>query len=137
MRIALWSRHREIHVKEAAEPRPRFLRGPTRLPSSQRAFSMRALPGAYVRSHPSTLEPPMQLNDILAQTGGLSSIARELGISEQQVQAGAAALLPAILGGFAKQAQPAGAGGIGDLLSQLGGGGLLDDVVSPQPTNVG
>ena len=79
----------------------------------------------------------MQLNDILAQTGGLSSIARELGISEQQVQAGAAALLPAILGGFAKQAQPVGAGGIGDLLGQLGGGGLLDDVVSPQPTNIG
>ena len=79
----------------------------------------------------------MQLNDILAQSGGLGSIARELGISEQQVQAGAAALMPAILGGFAKQAQPAGAGGLGDLLGQLGGGGLLDNLVSPQPTDIG
>ena len=81
----------------------------------------------------------MQLNDLLAQAGGLSSIARELGISEQQAQAGAAALLPAILGGFSKQAQaqPSGMGGLGDLLGQLGGGGLLDNVVSPEPTDVG
>jgi len=81
----------------------------------------------------------MQLNDLLAQAGGLSSIARELGISEQQAQAGAAALLPAILGGFSKQAQaqPSGMGGLGDLLGQLGGGGLLDNVQSPQPTDVG
>jgi len=79
----------------------------------------------------------MQLDDLLAQSGGVSSIARELGISEQQVQAGAAALMPAILGGFAKQAQPAGTGGLGDLLGQLGGGGLLDNLVSPQPTDVG
>jgi hypothetical protein len=78
----------------------------------------------------------MQLDDILAQSGGLSSIARELGISEQQVRAGAAALMPAIVGGFAKQAQPAGAG-LGDLLGQLGGSGLLDDLVSPQPTDIG
>jgi hypothetical protein len=81
----------------------------------------------------------MQLDDLLAQTGGLASMARELGVSEQQVRTGAAALLPAILGGFGKQAQaqPSGLGGLGDLLGQLGGGGLLDDVVSPQPTNVG
>jgi hypothetical protein len=79
----------------------------------------------------------MQLDDLLTQSGGLTSMARELGISEQQVRAGAAALLPAILGGFAKQAQPAGAGGLGDLLGQLGGGSLLDDVVSPQPTDIG
>jgi hypothetical protein len=79
----------------------------------------------------------MQLDDILSQTGGLTSIARELGISEQQVRAGAAALMPALVGGFAKQAQPSGAGGLGDLLGQLGGGSLLDNLVSPQPTDVG
>jgi hypothetical protein len=81
----------------------------------------------------------MQLNDLLAQAGGLSSIARELGITEQQAQAGAAALLPAILGGFTKQAQAqsSGIGGLGDLLGQLGGGSLLDDVQSAQPTDVG
>src|SRR5690606_15067268 len=79
----------------------------------------------------------MQLTDLLAQTGGVSSIARELGIDDTQAATGAAALLPAILGGLKKQAQsqPAGADGLGALLGQLGGGGLLDDVVSQQPTN--
>jgi hypothetical protein len=51
---------------------------------------------------------------------------------------GASALLPAILGGFKKQAQtePAGLDGLGGLLGQLGGGGLLDNVLSPQPTDL-
>ena len=80
----------------------------------------------------------MQPTDILAQTGGLQAIARELGVSESQAETGAAALLPAILGGFKKQAtQPSGLGGLGDLLGKLGGGSLLDDVVAPHPTNVG
>jgi len=80
----------------------------------------------------------MQLNDVMAQMGGLQSVARELGVSESQAASGAAALLPAILGGFKKQAQaqPAGLGGLGELLNGVGGGGLLDDVMSPQPTNV-
>ena len=80
----------------------------------------------------------MDINDILAQTGGLQSIARELGVSESQAQSGAAALLPAILGGFKKQTQalPSGLDGLGGILGQLGGGGLADDVMSPQPTNV-
>jgi hypothetical protein len=47
----------------------------------------------------------MQIVDILAQTGGLQSMARELGVSETQAASGAAALVPAILGGFKKQAQ--------------------------------
>lgn len=85
----------------------------------------------------------MQLTDILSQVGGIQSIARELGVSESEVSAGAAALAPAILGGFMKQTQGAspgslgGLGGLGGLLGQLGGGGLLDNVLSPQPTNVG
>jgi hypothetical protein len=80
----------------------------------------------------------MQITDILAQTGGLQSMARELGVSENQAASGAEALIPAILGGFKKQAQsqPAGVEGLGDLLGQLGGGGLMDDVLSPQPTPV-
>ena len=80
----------------------------------------------------------MQINDILAETGGLQSIARELGISESQVATGAAALSPAILGGFKKQvqSQPDGLAGLGGLLSQLGGGGLLDEVLGQHPTDV-
>jgi hypothetical protein len=81
----------------------------------------------------------MQITDILAQMGGLQSMARELGVSENQAASGAAALAPAILGGFKKQAQaqPAGLEGLGGLLAQLGGGGLLDNVLAPQPTDVG
>jgi hypothetical protein len=80
----------------------------------------------------------MDINDILGQMGGLQSMAQELGVSESQVKSGAAALLPAILGGFKKQtqAQPSGLDGLGGLLSQLGGGGLLDNVLSPEPTDV-
>jgi hypothetical protein len=82
-------------------------------------------------------ETTMNLTDILAQAGGLQSVARDLGVSEDQAAAGAEALLPAILGGMKKQAQaqPAGLEGLGGLLGQLGGGGLLDQVLSPQPTD--
>jgi len=71
----------------------------------------------------------MQITDLLAQVGGLESMARELGVPEAQVASGAEALLPAILGGFKKQsqAQPAGLDGLG---------GLLDQVLAPQPTDV-
>jgi hypothetical protein len=80
----------------------------------------------------------MQISDLIAQMGGLQQVASELGVSPQQAQSGAAALLPAILGGFKKQtqAQPAGLEGLGGLLGQLGGGGLLDNVLGAQPTNV-
>jgi hypothetical protein len=80
----------------------------------------------------------MQVRDMLNETGGLTSIARELGISETQAASGAAALLPAILGGFKKQAQaqPTGLEGLGGLLSQFGGGALLDEVLAPRPTDV-
>jgi hypothetical protein len=79
----------------------------------------------------------MQLTDILNQTGGLQSIARELGIDEHQAASAASALAPAVLGGFQKQAEshPQGLAGLGGLLTQLGGGNLLDAVVSPTPTD--
>lgn len=79
----------------------------------------------------------MNLTDMLAEAGGLQSVARDLGVSEEQAAAGAQALLPAILGGMKKQAQaqPAGLEGLGGLLGQLGGGGLLDQVLSPQRTD--
>ncbi|MEO6527928.1 MAG: DUF937 domain-containing protein [Gemmatimonadaceae bacterium] len=77
----------------------------------------------------------MDINDILAQTGGLQSMARELGVSESDAASGAAALAPAILGGMKKQVQSS-PEGLGGLLSQLGGGGLLDSVLGAQPTDV-
>lgn len=80
----------------------------------------------------------MQAKDLLNQIGGVSSVARELGVSEQQASEGAAALLPAILGGFKKQAQtqPNGVEGLTSMLGRFGGEGLLDDVLGSQPTNV-
>jgi hypothetical protein len=81
----------------------------------------------------------MQLTDMLAQTGGFQSIARELGVSEGEAHSGAAALLPAVLGGFRKQAQTeqGGIDGLGALVGRLGGGDLLDNVVSSEPTDIG
>jgi hypothetical protein len=80
----------------------------------------------------------MQITEVLAQMGGLQSMARELGISENEAASGADALIPAILGGFKKQAQSPSTGleGLGGLLGQLGGGGLLDNVLAPEPTDV-
>ena len=80
----------------------------------------------------------MQITDILAQSGGLEAMARELGISETDAARGAAALAPAVLGGFKKQAQaqPSGLEGLGGLLTQLGGSSLLENVLGPQPTDV-
>lgn len=79
----------------------------------------------------------MNVTDVLARMGGLSSIAKELGIQESEAASGAAALVPAILGGFKKQAQsaPGGTAGLGGLLGQLGGGALLDNVLAPQATD--
>ncbi len=80
----------------------------------------------------------MNILDVLQQSGGIGTMAKELGINESMAQAGAAALLPAILGGFKKttQAQPNGVEGLGGLLGQLGGGGLLDSVLGSKPTPV-
>lgn len=75
----------------------------------------------------------MQITDLLAQAGGLESIARQLGISETQAASGAEALLPAVMGGFQKQAQ--GAGGLEGLLSQFGGMGLEGDAGNLGPAD--
>jgi hypothetical protein len=80
----------------------------------------------------------VDIASILQQSGAIGSIAQQLGVNEQVAQMGAEALLPSILGGFKKtaQAQPSGIEGLGGLLGQLGGGGLFDSVVAPEPTPV-
>jgi hypothetical protein len=79
-----------------------------------------------------------QLIEALGGMGGIAQMAKELGIDEQTVAAGAAALAPAVLGGFKKQAQaqPGGLEGLAGMLGGMGGGGLLDAVLSPQATPV-
>lgn len=78
----------------------------------------------------------MNIADIMKQTGALDSISRELGVDSATARSGAEALLPAILGGFKKQAQPApgGLGGLIDMLGRAGGGGLLEAVTGSAPT---
>jgi hypothetical protein len=80
----------------------------------------------------------MQATDLLGKLGGIDAIARELGVSQSQAASGAAALLPAILGGFKKQAQsqPTGLDGLLGMVNQFGGAGLLDNVLGAQPTDV-
>lgn len=80
----------------------------------------------------------MEINDIIGELGGFQAMARELGVSEEQAQSGVSALLPAVLGGFKRQAQSntAGVEGLGDMLGRMGGGGLLDNVLSHEPTDV-
>lgn len=90
----------------------------------------------------------MDVEQMLQQTNAIDAIARELGVDRTTAQAGAAALLPSILSGFQKPASPdegiasgalSGLGGLGGLLgslSGLGGGALLDNVTSSQPTEV-
>lgn len=83
----------------------------------------------------------MDMLDMLRQTGGLEAMAGQLGIDSSQAAAGAEALLPAILGGFKTRSRAGGAGhaGLGDLIGMLeglGGRGLADNVLAPEPTNV-
>ncbi len=80
----------------------------------------------------------MDIGSMLQQSGAISSIAAQLGVNEQVAQMGANALLPSILGGFKKtaQAQPSGLEGLTGILGQLGGGGLFDSVVAPEPTPI-
>lgn len=78
---------------------------------------------------------------ILQQTGGISAIANQLGIPPQMAEAGAGALLPAIVGGMSKQANAAGGGegGLGSLvniLGSLGGAGLATNVLGDEPTDI-
>jgi len=80
----------------------------------------------------------MNALDAVGGAGGIAAIARELGIDEQTAMTGAAALLPAVLGGFKKQAQaqPTGIEGLAGMLGGLGGSSLLDAVLAPQATPV-
>lgn len=78
----------------------------------------------------------MNVADMLKQTGALDSISQQLGIDSQSAQKGAAALLPALLGGFKKKAQtePGGPDSLLAMLGGLGGPQLLDTVRSAEPT---
>ncbi len=79
----------------------------------------------------------MDLMNALAQAGGVEAISRELGIDQATAQSGMSALLPAVADGMRGQAAgPQGFGGLGAILGQLGGGGLLSNVLGTErPTS--
>ena len=96
----------------------------------------------------------MNLNQILQNSGVITSMANELGIDEQTAKVGAGALLPAIVAGMGRQStsapQGGGLGGLGDILGRSMGGGagsvaggglaggiggmLIDAVLKKDPT---
>lgn len=79
----------------------------------------------------------MDLQSTILSSGAIDSIAAQLGISPESARGGAAALLPAILGGFKREAQqrPDGLEGLIGGIGQLGGGSLAESVVSPGATD--
>ncbi len=84
----------------------------------------------------------MDLMNVLLQTGGVEAIAKQLGVPPAMAEMGAKALLPAVVGGFNKQAAaPAaasegGLGGLINILGGLGGGGLATNVLGDEPTDI-
>ena len=79
----------------------------------------------------------MDLQSEILGGGAIESLAAHLGVSRDAARMGAAALLPAILGGFKRdaQAREEGPGGLVADLDELGGDALVEAVVSPGPTD--
>jgi len=74
----------------------------------------------------------MDIMQNLQASGGLDAIASQLGISREEAERGAGALLPSLLDGFGRSDE----GEIEGQLQQLGGGGLADNVIGPEPTEI-
>jgi hypothetical protein len=77
----------------------------------------------------------MNLNELLPP-GGLDALSAQLGIPREQAQQGAQALRPSILAGMGDKAGGADASTLESHIDSLGGGGLADNVVGPEPTDV-
>jgi len=77
----------------------------------------------------------MDLNDILRSQGGIDAIASQLGITRDEAERGAQALMPAVLHGLGQSAT--GGADLDGTIENLGGAGLTRNVVGPEPTEVG
>lgn len=80
----------------------------------------------------------MNVGEMLPQ-GALAALAKQLGIAPEQAERGAEALLPSIVGGMGDAAgghAVPGATDLETLLTGLGGGGLADNVIGPEVTDV-
>ena len=80
----------------------------------------------------------MNLNEVLPEEA-IEALSNQLGIPREQAERGAQALLPSILGGMGDRAGGMEASDAQTLeaeLSDLGGAGLVDNVVGPEPTDI-
>lgn len=80
----------------------------------------------------------MNLHEMLPPEG-IDALATQLGIPREEAQRGAQALLPAIVGGMGDRAGGADAKDAQRLegeLTNLGGAGLADNVMGPEPTEI-
>lgn len=82
------------------------------------------------------------LLDMLRRSGGIDAVSKQVGVPPGVAAQGVEALLPAIVGGFAKRGEAAGGGetGLGALIGMLGGlggGGLAANVLGPEETDTG
>ncbi len=91
----------------------------------------------------------MDIEQMLRDTGAAEAISRDLGVDPATARSGAVALMPSILSGLSNPVVASGlqgaggdqsnSGGLGGLLStigSLGGGRLLDNVTSQEPTEM-
>lgn len=88
----------------------------------------------------------MNVNQMLQQTGAVQALSRELGVDPATAEAGATALLPALLSGFKNPVAAGetassgsafpGLGGLLGTIGSLGGGKLLDNATAAEPTQV-
>ena len=89
----------------------------------------------------------MDIDGLLQNTGAIGSLSDQLGIDRATAERGAQALMPHLAQGFQQprgalpestpQTAMGGLGGLGGLIGSLGGGGLLDNVLGGEPTQVG
>lgn len=80
----------------------------------------------------------MNLQEILPP-GGIAALADQLGIAPEEAERGARALLPSVVGGMGDRAGGLETPDANDLESELtglGGAGLADNVIGPEPTDV-
>jgi len=74
--------------------------------------------------------------DEMLPAGGLDALASQLGVSREQAQRGAAALMPSVLGSMGQRATGSDGGGLEAEVHRLGGPELVHNVVGAQPTDV-
>ena len=74
----------------------------------------------------------MDIMQMLQSSGGLDAIAGQIGISPEEAERGAGALLPSVLDGFGRADESR----LEGQLDQLGGDALADNVVGPEPTDL-